>query len=74
MVRKHYFLRNNQVKALEQITKDGTSEAEHVRIALDDYIEKKLPERSPVSSSASHVLEGGGTNGKEYIPTPPAES
>lgn len=69
MVRKQYFIRNDQIRFLSKLP---GNDAEHVRAAIDDYIEKKRRETINVSMSQSKfVLKGGEENGStNNIPNP----
>jgi hypothetical protein len=52
MIRKNFHLTTEQNESLEQIAKqDGITVAEHIRMAISDYIEKKATKTSSESPS-----------------------
>ena len=67
MVRKHFLLSNDQIRFLQHLP--GTT-TEHVRRALDDYIEKVKREQTQVSNSPSKDIKKGGYNEKISKPAP----
>jgi len=57
MVLKHIYLSGGQVDFLEGL--DGLSVSEHIRRAIDDYIQKKRERNVATSPSKKGVLSNG---------------
>lgn len=62
MIRKHFFLREDQIRFLENL---NGSTSEHVRIALDNYMDSFTP-KATTSPSVNNCSDCGAKNDEPH--------
>lgn len=61
MVRKDFYITPEHDTFLTEVSRDGKSVSEHLRLAIDDYKVKKQAEKK--STTSSSTLKEGSRNG-----------
>jgi len=51
MIRYNFYLTNNQFRYLKKLSNNNSSVSEYIRIAVNEFIEKKKKEKLNVSTS-----------------------